>query len=178
MATVSTYPEFPIWPSDSRIMRFSCPGHNEFATRAGPREIAGFRQLVFARLTSPACCRAIDFSDTTPILLTRAQILQPLPARHRQRIDPPQHLAKQPPVQMSLGQQQPVVPGVLDQSPASLHEPLLQASQRPGVDSLRQHQPPPQVAQVVGLTRDQILCELINRNVGSAASRSASLRSS
>ena len=34
-----------------------------------------------------------------------------LPARDRQRPDPPQHLAKQAPVQMSLGQQQPVVPG-------------------------------------------------------------------
>ena len=43
-----------------------------------------------------------------------------LPARHRQRPDPPQHLAKQAPVQMSLGQQQPVVPGVLDQSPKGI----------------------------------------------------------
>jgi transposase len=32
---------------------------------------------------------------------------------------------------MPLGQHQPVIPGVLDQSPASLHEPLLQARQRP-----------------------------------------------
>jgi len=71
------YPEFPIWTSDSRIVRFSCPRHNEFANRAGPGEIAGFRRLVFARLTSPACCRGIDFSDTAPTLLTRAQILQP-----------------------------------------------------------------------------------------------------
>jgi hypothetical protein len=62
-------PEFPIWPSDSRIARFSCPGYNEFATRADPREIAGFRQLVFARLTTPACCCAIDFSDNAPAFL-------------------------------------------------------------------------------------------------------------
>lgn len=73
-----------------------------------------------------------------------------LPVWHRQRPDPPQHLTKQAPVQMPLGQQQPVVPGVLDQSPASLQQPLLQARQRPGVDSLWQHEATPQVAQVVG----------------------------
>ena len=27
-------PEFPIWTSDSRIVRFSCSRHNEFVTRA------------------------------------------------------------------------------------------------------------------------------------------------
>jgi hypothetical protein len=37
---------------------------------------------------------------------------------------------------------------VLDQLPVSLHEPLLQARQRPGIDSLRQHEPTPQVAEV------------------------------
>src|SRR2546427_4485312 len=30
-------PEFPIWTYDSCIVRFSCPRHNEFATRAGPQ---------------------------------------------------------------------------------------------------------------------------------------------
>jgi hypothetical protein len=39
---------------------------------------------------------------------------------------------------------------VLDQSPASLHEPLLQARQRPVIDPLRQHVATPQVAQIVG----------------------------
>jgi len=51
---------------------------------------------------------------------------------------------------MSLSQQQPVVPGVLDQPTNSLDQPLLQARQRLGVDSLRQHEPAPQVAQIVG----------------------------
>jgi hypothetical protein len=41
-------------------------------------------------------------------------------------------------------------PGVLDQPSSRLHQPLLQARQRPGVDSLRQHEATPQVAQVVG----------------------------
>jgi hypothetical protein len=29
-----------------RSIRFSCPGHNEFATRTGLRGIAGFQRLV------------------------------------------------------------------------------------------------------------------------------------
>jgi hypothetical protein len=36
-----------------RIVRFACHGHNEFATRAGPGEIEGFRQLVFAVWRAP-----------------------------------------------------------------------------------------------------------------------------
>jgi len=34
----------------------------------------GFRRLVFARLTSPACCRVIYFSDTAPTLFPRPQV--------------------------------------------------------------------------------------------------------
>ena len=47
-----------------------------------------------------------------------------------------------------LCQQQPV-PGVLDQAAAGLHEPLLQVRQRPMLDLPRQHQPTPEVSQVV-----------------------------
>jgi hypothetical protein len=53
-------------------------------------------------------------------------------------------------MQMSLGQQQPVVPGALDQASTRLHQSLLEARQRLGVDPLRQHRPTPQVAHVVG----------------------------
>ena len=38
-----------------------------------------------------------------------------LTTRHRQCPDPTQHVAEQPAVQMPLGQQQPVIPRVLDQ---------------------------------------------------------------
>jgi hypothetical protein len=31
-------PEFPIWTFGSRIVRFSCSGHNEFATLADHNE--------------------------------------------------------------------------------------------------------------------------------------------
>ena len=56
---------------------------------------------------------------------------------HRQTLNPPHHASKQAPRQMALGQHQPVVTGMLHQPPARLHEPLLQARQRPVVDPLR-----------------------------------------
>src|ERR1019366_7619220 len=51
---------------------------------------------------------------------------------------------------MALGQHRPVASGVLDQPAACLHQPLLQTGQRPVLGFLRQHQPPPEVSQVVG----------------------------
>jgi hypothetical protein len=50
---------------------------------------------------------------------------------------------------MALGQHQPVVSGMFHQATARLHQPLLQAGQRPTVNPSGQHQPPPQVPQVV-----------------------------
>src|ERR1019366_3835087 len=43
-------PESSIWTSNSRIVRFSFPGHNEFATRAGPSEISGVPKARFWRM--------------------------------------------------------------------------------------------------------------------------------
>jgi hypothetical protein len=37
----TVYLEFPIWTSVSRILRFSCPRHNEFAIKADHTEIIG-----------------------------------------------------------------------------------------------------------------------------------------
>jgi hypothetical protein len=86
-----------------------------------------------------------DPPPSTPGLTTADGVLPPL---HGQPIDS-HHLAEQSPVQMSLGQQQPVTSGVLDQSPTSLHQPLSQGLQRLDVNSLRQHQTAPQIAQAV-----------------------------
>ena len=61
------------------------------------------------------------FLEPKLLILTRAT----LPTRHRQRPDPSQHVAEQPPVQIPLGQQQPVIPRVLDQPTAGLHQPVL-----------------------------------------------------
>ena len=51
---------------------------------------------------------------------------------------------------MTLRQQQPVVPRMLHQTPTGLDEPLLHTGQRPAFDPPRQHQPPPQIPEVVG----------------------------
>lgn len=59
-------------------------------------------------------------------------------------------IAQQPAGQMALGQQEPVVPGVLHKTPAALDQPLLETGERPGLDARRQHQPPPQIPEVVG----------------------------
>ena len=67
---------------------------------------------------------------------------------------------------------------MLDQPPARFHQPLLQARQRPALDPPRQSQSPPQVAQVVGEHAEQFFFEPSKRKVGSADTRTASLRSS
>jgi hypothetical protein len=122
--------------------------------RAGSREVAGFRRLVFCPPDAPRLLPRNqflrDYADLPPSAPDFVIAIRVLTRWHRQRPDPPQHLDKQTPVQMPHSQQQPVVPGMLDQPPTSLDQPLLQARQRPGVDSLRQHQTTPQVAQVVG----------------------------
>jgi hypothetical protein len=50
---------------------------------------------------------------------------------------------------MALRQKQPAVAGVLGQTPSGFYQPLLRASERSVVNSLRQHQPPPRVPQLV-----------------------------
>ncbi len=81
------------------------------ATRPGPSEVAGFRRLVFCPSDERRLLSRNRFlrhcSDPPPPASDFATEIAVLPARHRQIPDPPQHLAKQPPVQMSLGQQQP-----------------------------------------------------------------------
>jgi hypothetical protein len=72
------------------------------------------------------------------------------PIRSWECRDPSQHAPNRPPREVTLCRQQPVISCVPAQPSARFHQPLLQARERPVVDSLRQHQPPPQVAQVVG----------------------------
>lgn len=68
------------------------------------------------------------------------------PAGKRSLCDPPQDGLGYPPCQMSLGQHQPAVSCMLQQSAPGFHQPL---GQGPTIDSPRHHQPPPQVSQVV-----------------------------
>ena len=94
-------------------------------------------------------------SDTDPHLWlfrrrSSAVSGRPLSSRHWQRPDPPQHVAEQPPGQMTFRQEEPVVPCVLHQPASGFHQPLLETRERPALDSRRQDQSAPQVAQVVG----------------------------
>ena len=74
---------------------------------------------------------------------------RPSAGRDWQRPDPPEHRPEQPPRQVALGQQEPVVPGVLDQPPTRLDEALLETCQRRAIDAPWQHQPPPEIPEVV-----------------------------
>jgi hypothetical protein len=104
---LATKPEFAIWTYSSYIVWFSSPGQNEFGARAGRREIS--------RVPTARCCASDEprllprnrflrhYSDPLPSTPDFVSAIGVLPARRRQRPDPPQHLAKQPPVQMPLG---------------------------------------------------------------------------
>ena len=70
-------------------------------------------------------------SDTTPVLrLPSASLVlfdaRPSACRGRERPDPLEHRPEELPGQVALGQQQPVVAGVLDQPPTRFDEALLE----------------------------------------------------
>jgi hypothetical protein len=70
-------------------------------------------------------------SDPPPSAPDSATAIVVLPARHRQCIHPPENLAKQTPVQMPLGKQQPIIAGMLDQPSSGLHQLMMITSLRP-----------------------------------------------
>ena len=87
------------------------------------------RSLRFRSLNAvrSRCSSSLEGSSPTLLLVVPSSATQrlfsvaahrPLPAWHRQRPDPPQHLSEQLAVEIPLGQQQPVIPRVLDQPAA------------------------------------------------------------
>jgi len=95
-----------------------------------------------------------DSCDTFPpraslVIEIFCGVRRTLPRCQGQKGDPPHHASKQSPRQVTLGQEEPVVAGLLDQTSAGLYQPLLQAGERPVLDPLGQHQPSPQVPQIV-----------------------------
>src|ERR1700730_423785 len=117
-------------------------------TTAAPSEALACRRLVLCPSEAPRLLprnrflrHCADLPPSAPEFVTAMGVLT---RWHRQRRDPAQHAPKQPPREVTFCQQPPVISGVLDQPPACFHQPLLQACQRPGVDSLRQHEPPPE----------------------------------
>jgi hypothetical protein len=71
----------------------------------------------------------VQYLDTKDALLSAG--------RHRQRPDPLEHRPERASGQMTLRQHQPVVADMFHQSPCRLDEALLEAGQRPCVDSRR-----------------------------------------
>jgi hypothetical protein len=67
--------EFPNNTYRLRILRFFCPRHNKFATRAGLSKIGGVPTARYGPPTTSACRRVTDFSDTAPTLLPQPQDL-------------------------------------------------------------------------------------------------------
>jgi len=79
------------------------------------------------------------FSNTHlhPLRITHrfeGQCQQRLPRGYRQGCDLTQHLGKQPPRGMTLGQQEPVAARMLYQPSAGLNQVQLQSGQRPVAD--------------------------------------------
>ena len=139
------YPGFPFWPPGHQRSYIQPPPLEPFLwffhperlqrPRKGPTlllrvrkslEVPHFKQ--FPRHLS------VPFPPSPGLVPLRRRTLS---GWHRQTLNPPHHASKQAPRQMALGQHQPVVTGMLHQPPARLHEPLLQARQRPVVDPLR-----------------------------------------
>ena len=86
------------------------------------------------------------FSDTSPVLRS---VRRTSAFRHWQGAGPLQHRTEQAPRQVTLRQEQPVVARVFHEPRARLDEELLETGQRPRVDPLREHEPPPEIPEVL-----------------------------
>jgi hypothetical protein len=95
--------------------------------RAAPAALEGAGSAFFGHGITQKCLIPKGFQHTYPPPLLRPVYLPAaaLSGRQGQRGDPPHHASKQSPRQVALCQQQPVIAGVLDETPAGLHQPLL-----------------------------------------------------
>jgi hypothetical protein len=73
----------------------------------------------------------------------------------RESLDAPEDLPKERRRQVALRQLQDEVSGMLDEPPAGLEQPLLQARQRPALDGERQDQPTQEIPEVIGDDAEQ-----------------------
>ncbi len=105
-----------------------------------------------------ASFQAISYTPLRPLLPSTCSLARrrTLSGWHWQSLNPPHHACEEPPRQMILCQEQPIIAGMFHQAPARLHQPLLKARHRPVASSLRQHEPPPQVPQVVVVTTNLV----------------------
>jgi hypothetical protein len=68
----------------------------------------------------------------------------------REPLDARNDLPEQGSCQVAFGKLQREVPGMSDQPPARLEQPLLEAREGPGLDGDGQNKPAEQIAEVVG----------------------------
>jgi hypothetical protein len=76
----------------------------------------------------------------------------------RESLDAPEDLSEQAPCQVALGELEDEVPGMPDEAPAGLEQPLLQARQRPALNGEGQDQSAQEIAEVVGDMCPSSLC--------------------
>src|SRR5262245_22194467 len=95
---------------------------------------------------------ASDFSDTSPSQPPSVSRFSSPPSRpiHSAGAAPRSAAESRRTLAGSAALPLTAASSTLHQSPTRLNQPLLQAGQRPVIDLLRHHQPPPQVPQVVG----------------------------
>ena len=123
------YPGFPFWasvrlchsPAPRVVQRFDLRSRSILRLAAlRPWVWSGTGHFAPLAPTQPTLLRAC-LAATPMVAVAR---LAALPSRHRQHRQSVQHLVEQPPVKVALGQQQPVVAGMLDQPTAGLHQPM------------------------------------------------------
>ena len=73
----------------------------------------------------------------------------------RESLDAPEDLPKETPCQRAFGKLEDEVPGMPDEAPAGLEQPLLETREGPALDGDGQDEPPQQIAKVVGDDRQE-----------------------
>src|SRR5882762_4019917 len=88
-------------------------------------------------------------SHSLPVLSARSSRMP------RESLDALENLPKEAPGQVAFGQLEDEVPGVPNETPAGLEQPLLEAREGPALDGKRQYQPTQEIPEVVGDDAEQ-----------------------
>ena len=110
--------------------------------RADPASSEGWSLVTTRRRDTPARAKA-----RFPVWSGRSARSRRMP---RESPDARNDLPEQALCQEALGQLQDEVPGMSDEAPARLEEPLLEAGQGPTLDAEGQHEPAQEIAEIVG----------------------------
>ena len=105
------YTNTPLRTPDFFIARYSAPNSRQVGPRSTGNRLEPLLSGYFSG-TAPHVC---------PVFAASLHSGRASASWHRQRPDPPQHVAEQPPGQMPLCQQEPVVPRMLHQPAPGFH---------------------------------------------------------